>query len=710
MARATGPKRDSTTQVVDILNKSGGSSTENTNKRTLPEQAARRSVGRPVKRSKIVKDPSPTADGAYITPATTAVEDGKDSAQATTTQRNTKLPNPRVSSSARSRASTTKMAQGLDVFTIPLSPGSASVATRSGIDRDDHQFSLEHSAFGAVPSSKQVVADLAKSPSQRTRSKLSTANASKHEASPSQPGGQVHHMRRLRSRPAVGDSVGDESLQAAAERKGVVRNSRKGSKLPLTSVNLTQEDVVITSENIGYPSPEIPLRSKDKRADKGRRLAVTPTQKQRTASKQARKPLVEAADPQNDNKEEADAPRRKGRFEKAAELHDCGEYWTKAWNAAKDIQDKSDPETRPVQELVGAMQEFKENIRKIAEDSLSELDDSELDKIAIAMGNLERHGSSLSGAHEDGLIRDIYLQAIPRAVDLLRSILIVRAANDKLSLSALEELRTILKATRQLCETVYHRKPILHLKDKVKSRTNLDIKPSLKSIEDEYKASISDLRAAEDNARAKIREEEFAKNHVRQKGEREQNKLARRQNRANCVQQGMADRQRQKSMRSRRHVRERSPLQQAEPEAYDVDDLELFDSAAQPTNRFVREATEDIPGPTKRVWQKEETLALLLLLQRYRDLDRYERIQEVISKYSRDIRKAGGEKILTMTDNDFLKLDLAGVDDVLDDLGNMEIDDINEHAQFLKAMQAREMERDVKATGNPKKWAFLSSV
>lgn len=295
-------------------------------------------------------------------------------------------------------------------------------------------------------------------------------------------------------------------------------------------------------------------------------------------------------------------------------------------------------------------------------------------------------------------------------VDLLRSILVVRSLNGNLGASALEELIMILKAASRLCERVSHWKPSVVLKEKVKSITNREIKVSLQQIAENYQDALEDLRAAERDASARVREDEFAEAQDRLEQARKQNILDKRLKMATNMQNQIAREAEQRTVPFRGHSRSVNGVTTAVPEVYDVDDLASQKSTPSPTTDFEREATADIPGPTRRVWQPEETIALSLLLQKHRGPDRYVRIQEVISEVARDLRKIGPDKFLQMAQSYCFSLDLDNAGDVLDDLGNMEVADIEQQAKYLKASLARRIDADIRANGEESEWAFLSDV
>jgi hypothetical protein len=725
----------------------------------------------------MIQNTIPVADEACITPAETAAEGGEDSVLRSSAQpRGMRLSDARLSSST-SRITATKEVSTRDIYVLPGSPQPAPAATRNTTHKNFQEYSLEGSPFHAVSSGKDVDTDSAPSPAQHTRSKLQITNLSKRKSSLLQVNRPERIMRNLPSRRAITDLVGDESLQAPAEKRYGLRNQEIGSKLLLTSAYLPQEVLLVDSKNIGYPTPEKSSRPRETRAMSARQGATAPAQKEHTASEQARESLREAADQQNqdgveENEVEGDeeglgddssaddqtvthesegsylnaatnnkqppVPSRKRDVKKVTELHGCSDHWAQVWKSAQEIRDFSTAPTDQIRELTRAMKDFKRKIRQPSsmtpedqeeegeeeeddEDSLSGLEKSDLSNITGAIEKLKDDLSSLRDARQEKLRQDISRQVIPRAVFFSRKVLSMRAANGRLSMSALKELCKMLTATQVLCKAMLNLKSaVAGENDKPRSKSGLKpllkgirlsltrIEQSLRTIEKKYRAAISDLRAEKHNALAKIRQQEADDKHAREQEEQRMKRLASRQNRVDYVRQGMAGRQQQIPMHPGPHVREHSPRRTEELEEWDVDDLDLLEPLPPPTYSFNREPTEDIPGPPKRVWQIEETLALSFLLLHYRDADRYERIQEKISKFSRSIRQAGGEKILSMSEDEIVKIDLAG--DKLDELGNMDVGEIEEHARYLKAMQVGGLDMPLKTGGMRDSWASLVDV
>lgn len=763
MARATRKSGSSTAEVVDILNKSADASIDGPITRKRKADVAHRLPGRPSKRGKTPNGPDVAANEVKME----ATLESTENSEWATSSTSTRLRKPSRIVYTRKSDPTVKAQGNGDMYDLPSSPDCGSpVTTQQGAGREV-RFDLQNPVFDEAPTSGEAGGELSKSPSQRTRSK-SARDAKLTLTNPSSRlAGAVHTVRKLPPRAVLSNVNANDSLDLPAGKQPS-KDLRSQSQTQPKPGTQGRKAVIGDSERFAYPSPEKTTGVKDRRQKPASRGTASSNKTPPATTKSAKVPHTTSPEEsdyeedQGENEEEAEAseesrddeeedaqqegrggetenpeeqartdhegedrnpvsdtnnqepqpPRRKSKFDEAAELLDCWRYWTAAWDAAKKNQDKSDPETKPVRELLQAIRSFKDNLRKSAneiseheQDLLSDFNETELDKIAMAMGNL-RKSASWTGEDEERLLRDIYLHAIPSAVGLLRSLLTVRAAGGKLDMAALEELLMLLKATRRLCERVYHWKPGFHLEDQVKSRFVLDIKRSLKPIEEEYEAELSKLKDKEYMAKAKIWEREFAQRQARSKEAQEREKQERKRDMAQWTRKPEAPAQTR--MPSGEQIA-RNNTSSPDHEVLDADDLDLDDSAPV-ANGFTREATEDIPGPTKRVWQKEETIALLLLLQKYRGPDRYERIQEIISEIARDIRKLGPDQILTMADHEYIDLDLEDVGDVLDDLGIMEVSDIEQQAKYLKACQTREMEREIRATGNREKWAWLANV
>jgi hypothetical protein len=676
MARTTRPKQDATTEVVALLNQAKASLGGNRTERITEEKLGKRPVGRPQKRPKIFKDMISASEG----------EEGL-------------VPNI--------------------------------------------TFSLEASPFHAVPSSSDVNIDSHTTPS---------PNLSKTQASSTRANVQTRRLRNPPPRSAVRDPIGDESPQSSVTKRYNLRNHDAAPKLLSNSAHLPLGGPLLDSTNIGYPTPEKSSRTRVTRATSTKAVAPAPDQKEHTASKQAGKLGPNIVDQQSNDgveqngvEDDEKGPGGKGdknyepdavedkklqesmlqeKAESASELHNCFDLWTKVWNAEERIQKSSVTLTEEVQEPVTETKYFEEFFQHISttttegeaaenddedddEDSLSESQSPDLGKItSAAMEKVKKDLSSLKDTDPADFRDELCRREIRRAVCLFRQVLIERAANGRLSMSALKELCRILTAIQVLCKEMLDLEAAAELPLKGIERSLKGIKLSSLGIEKKYRAAMSKFRTEKHNARARIREKKLADSRAREQDERRLRRPADRQNRVNSLWKVLADRPRPITTHAVVHEQKRSP--RAESEVYDVDDLDLPDTTPSTTHLFHREATEDIPAPPKRLWRIEETLALSFLLLHYRDADRYERIHEQIGQFSRHIRQAGGENILSMTEEDIVKVDLAG--DTLDELGNMDVAEIEEHANYLKAMQVGGLEMPLKNGGERDNWASLAGV
>lgn len=744
MAIATRSSQGSPPPVVDILNQSGTSSAQSRNKRKKTLAVSRRPVGRPRKKTKVPKmaPSAPTGEEATnyslnneaFDPVPASKEEAADFGSPTSQRTRSKATKARPllkqAQPGRPDGPVCQMRKlpvrrvisdrtRNDSLAVVIGTGKPSPTSRSRSqqrqtpDRPEIEAATVDSGEFGYPSAQKVSArhkvrgaahDPAPAPATGRRIVTNETQPPHSDTAEDQSGDVEEEEEEEGEEGAEEEDVATapEKELAAEGNLGAEKDLRTGGKLGAEERGREEEE-----ENVGQ----------DRRA---KSADVALPWEDEIESHDADQQAVENHDREDrpnitsTNDQHSQSPKRKGRFPEAMELHGCGEHWTKLWDAAKDNRCRGNPETRPVLGLVEAINRFKARIRSTSdavpeqeERSLPELEDSELDEIATEIGNL-RKSASRTGEQEKQLIKDIYLQVIPRTVDLLRSILIVRFDKGKLSISALEELLAIAKAARGLCERVYHWKPTLQMGEGVKSRTNLEIKQSLKRIEDEYRAALTRLRIVQYEAAKVIREKEAAKQQMERRNAEQQMVIEKRQRIADQVQEYKT----QMTQSRQRGGWTRAPTR-IHHEGSDVDDLDLGESDVPSVSGIASEGTEDIPGPTKRVWREEETIALLLLLQKHLGPDRYERIQESICEISRLIRKRGAEnflKLLTMADQEWPNVDTGAAGDVLDDLGDMEVEDVERQAKFIKASCAQDMESDIKATGDRSKWRWLLSV
>jgi hypothetical protein len=500
MATATRSRQDSTVEVVDILNHSGGPSTKRSSKRRRTDNPVQRAPGRPPKRNKAAQDTKIAVSGITTTPEVTGAELHEQPAHSVPPQSSTRLRNPKSASSATPGESTDKMAKGIDIYAPPISPELASTAIIRSASEDDGEYSLENSAFDPVPSGEEAGPDSASSPSHNTRSKFVRAVPMSQQASP-KVSQRLLRVRNLGPKVVVNDTLEDDSLEVAGEKRKPTPNSRTLSRQVLRTGHRALEAATVASDKFGYPSPEKWSGTNNSLKNRAGRLDASLASEKDAPSRKGGEAGKNITDLQNDDAEaeadeeaedeewqtaaeeedddeeieadqdeeaetgakfseqegeevpenpdgqagtahgdedsatiavtdtqQSEPSKRRGKFEKAAELHKYEGHWTTACDAAKKNQHKSDPETKPVRELVEAIQNYEKNIRgalnmteREKEDSLSVLDESDLDKIATAIGNLKQSGSR-TGEDEKRLIRDIYVHAIPQVVGLLRSI------------------------------------------------------------------------------------------------------------------------------------------------------------------------------------------------------------------------------------------------------------------------------------------------
>jgi hypothetical protein len=791
MARGRNPKHNSTTQVVDILNHSGNTTAPSPSKRKRESQPARRQVGRPPKRAKGADNENAVATAAAAAPTNTGSEGAEESDGISNATKHSKLRNPKASLSARRQVTTLKMAGGKDVFDVHNSPESAPPKESSRATGQEEGYSLEDSAFDPVPEAKEARIDMNMSHSRFTRSKINTGPPSKEDISLPGLGKPTHLVRNLRPRPADGDLVGDESLEATSSVIRALQIRKTRSKQLPASDAPSEKGRRANSENFAYPSPGKQSMARKARANVADRLVTVPAVVHGKVSSKSRGSIQptpdsrihgsqggaggetgeEILDPDEEDVEDIEeeigvfpdaevenggivpgqdserhqesneervsetrqgegndtiavgenqqpqsqSPRTK--FQVAAELNDCGEYWNSMWRAARENKESGNPHTEPVRELAIAIDAYKEGLVQKNQDPQSETEDemdsvihtSDIDEIATLLGNL-RASTSRTGKEERLLIGDIHQQAIPRLIGLLRRILITRFKNGTVSISALNDMIKVLKSTRRLCERLYHWKPGPTLEPGIKKNTHTKVKPALKAIEKRYCEALSELQTTDSTAEIETQELEAREKREMLEMEHEQKILDQRQSFVDWVQSDKAERQRKRMMQSRLHARAQHPSPEPELELYDVDSMDLYDSTPQPADGFDRAARQDVPGPSKRVWQVEETTALMFLLQKHRGPDRFQKIQREISDLARSFRKMSVDEFLRMSDEEVFNIDLGRFSDVLDDLGNMEVADIEQGAKDLKAAHKAMMERDIKATGRRDDWMWLLSV
>jgi hypothetical protein len=768
---ATGLNGDSTNDVVDILNQPKEPSAGSPNKKKRGKDAEQRPVGRPRKRSRTAEnEPNSEAEEAAA-PAAPGVSGPEGQHEAEATRSGTRLRSRK--SSTRQRASTPSMGRSKDVYDLPASPESLSRAHHKGAREDAGGFNLEDSAFEPVPPTKGADAQVQGSPVQNTRSRTERATTSAHgDGSPSAPRGPGRPMRKLRGRHTTTADGGDETAEIPSESRQPARNLRSKPQLVNKDDISTLDNSGMRTANFAYPSPDKTAMAQKKAgkatassvAAAGNAYGATRREAGRSVGKGAanqnadgESEYVEPADEEGEedeiDEEEQDQERgsdeddegsahgkqravekpaeafssvqvatngqlaangaRKAIFEAASRLHHCTPEWKIILAASKKNLDKSDPESEPVKELAKAISAFQGHLQQseYAEtdhESSSDSDslESDLDQIAIQLGNL-RDDSSLSKKDKKKLKQDIYVQAIPRSASLLRSILIAGYHDGQCRRRALEDLAMISKALRKLCERVIHIKSTVSLPDGARKRTNTEIKPALRIIEKNYEDAVKELEAAERDASAEREEADLRVEQERLKTQQKAEIEATRRKMDKWMEESKKEVKELAVRPARKDESGRGTLH----EVYHIDDLVLSDTGLQPErNDFVREATEDIPGPTKRLWQKEETIALLLLLQKHQGADRYERIHEAIETISLEIRMLGCDAFLEMEDAELFEVNLGSVADRNGELGKMDIPDIRQQAFFLKASQARRMEKDAGEAGSSRRWDFLSSV
>ena len=420
----------------------------------------------------------------------------------------------------------------------------------------------------------------------------------------------------------------------------------------------------------------------------------------------------------------------------ATALHGCRQHWQMMQQFALEICDQKSLSTQQAKNLCSTFQVYRYHLR---EDDTNEGEKDDLfhrlnEKIDGAIrGIIEEHTTSREG--KENLAKDLYLHVAPKAVELAEKVLVKRAEGGVLSKYALTELSKLLNGIVILCRKLYRWKAKPTIPEKVKSRTITEIKMPTEAILKQYQLALREIRAIEDTAQAtlgaKRREEEKERqfqahlDEVEARRRENFNGTKRKDTRGEheMLSPGRPSHHQRSHLVQRQVVRER-------PEFYNVDNVhednaapiqgysqyDQLEEQTSLTDRSSRETSQDILEPTGRTWQREETVALLLLLQRHRGLDRCLHIQESIQQISRDVRKFGVDKLLALTKHgdsgtgyghrrgDESEVDdvplssyvsvvdtaLANAPDVLDDLGVMNLVDVEQQVEYLEALQAQQ--------------------
>jgi hypothetical protein len=396
-------------------------------------------------------------------------------------------------------------------------------------------------------------------------------------------------------------------------------------------------------------------------------------------------------------------------FEKASNLYDCKESWETMLKAAEENldEDRQGRLASEIQELVGLIRNTKLVYRSIRRGYEGNMEDKELE-VEKRLGDIDEKIRAISATNnrkkDFHLIKDVYVQAIPQMVKLLRMVLVTRSMNGEISTAPLEELVEVIDATLNLCVKASQWSPRPALEYGVKKRTRNVIKTSLEALRRAYTEAQYDI--------ADEKEE---------KEEEEAQRLARRQAIADHVAKFLAQEQEKKMLaehnrrelyraRNRHSTKGNSLL----ANVFDVDDLGLNGASPAPGRhsmrrslpwretgvaaarrslpsnisarlpsrqdpRLLRERTEDIPGPMVRKWSGDEDKWLLIGLEKFTHANRYLEIDQAYGF-------AGGP------------------------LSGRDVDELMQRARFYKQSMASHIEGERERVGNVDRWAFLLSV
>jgi hypothetical protein len=394
-------------------------------------------------------------------------------------------------------------------------------------------------------------------------------------------------------------------------------------------------------------------------------------------------------------------------FERASSLYDCKECWDGMLEAAREHDDKRGQiRASEIQELIDLVKAIKLVYRAVrqADGANPKILESEIEEYIDAITKRIRTIKATKVKKKDArIIKDIYVQAIPKMVLLLKTVLVTRSLDGELSIASLEELIELIDATIKLCTKAFDW-PLRPKKLEPNVRTNTEavIKTSLEALREAYSKAQVGLIHEEDEEVWKAKE-------------------ARKAEKRQALAEHVANFQAQEDERKRRaeiHQRERNRHTvngvNLLADGFDIDDLGLNDgslatarngmrrslpwretgvaaarrllpsnvSARPPSRdvpRMLRERTEEIPGPMAQEWNEEEELALLAGLERFTDANRYLEIDAVYGC-------AGGP------------------------LSSRDVDELMQRARHYKQTMASHIEEEREKVGNVDGWAFLLSV
>jgi hypothetical protein len=396
----------------------------------------------------------------------------------------------------------------------------------------------------------------------------------------------------------------------------------------------------------------------------------------------------------------------KGAFARASGLYECKKSWDSMLEAVRDNLDEEDQDNQvaEIRDLAGLIDAAKLAYSAIrhADGSIMEDEEDEIEELLDDIGERVRTMRPTNDRKRNSrLIRDVYVQGIPKMVHLLKYALVTRSLKEEPSIASLKELVKIIDATLDLCVKAYNWRPRPVLEYGVKRRTRNVIKMSLEALRAAYIAAQHDYPDDEEEEAHKVEKRQALAEHVAKFLAHELEKKQRAEH----------NRRERNHDRNRRHTN--GALLQATD--FDVDQLDLDDVVpapalnglkrsrlpwtetgvvaarrslasnipVRPLARHVpqvsRERTEDIPGPMARRWSEEEDSALLRGLEEFTDANRYLEIDEAYGS-------ANGP------------------------LKGRDVDELMQRARFYKQSMASHIEAEREKVGNVDRWAYLLSV
>jgi hypothetical protein len=389
-------------------------------------------------------------------------------------------------------------------------------------------------------------------------------------------------------------------------------------------------------------------------------------------------------------------------FARASGLYDCKQSWDGMVEAARDNLDEEDQENRAteIRDLTGLIDATKlaYNTIRHADGAIMEDEEDKIEELLDDIGERVRTIRTTNDRKRNSrLIRDIYIQGVPKMIQLLKHALVARSLKGEPSIESLKELVRIIDATLDLCVKASHWRPRPMLDYGVKRRTRNVIKVSLEALRTAYIAAQHEPPDDEEEEARKVEKRQALAEHVAKFLASELEKKQR------------AEHYRHQRYRDRNRRRTNGALLQATD--FDIDQLDLNDSVPAPAlnglrrslpwmetgvvaarrsrasnipvrplvRQVSRERTEDIPGPMARRWSEEEDRALLRGLEEFTDANRYLEIDEAYGS-------ADGP------------------------LKGRDVDELMQRARFYKQSMASHIEDEREKVGNVDRWAYLLSV